>query len=107
MIVGFSFSQCLRYAFFAGAGYADFAKVSDEDQDRWVAFEPPKTGCFASMSEHFVAYAELQDDRSALLDALKGCVERLEWLDDRQGTEQPWARPARAVLEAVERRNKT
>ena len=36
----FSFGQCLRHAFFVGAGYGDYTKISEADQKRFTAFEP-------------------------------------------------------------------
>ncbi len=44
-----SFSQCLRYAFFSGAGYADLEKISEEDQRRWCAFDPSELELFKRM----------------------------------------------------------
>lgn len=48
-----SFSNVLRHAFFAGAGYGDLEKISPEDQKRWVDFDPPMVGSFKKMFELF------------------------------------------------------
>lgn len=48
-----SFSQCMRHAFFTGAGYGDLEKITPEDLKRWTGYEPPDVGCFKAMDEHF------------------------------------------------------
>lgn len=36
----FTFARCLRHAFMTGAGYGDFDKISEDDQKRWVEYNP-------------------------------------------------------------------
>jgi hypothetical protein len=50
--IRFSYSQCLRHAFMSGAGYGDLDKISEEDQQRWVHYDPPvSAGPFKRMND--------------------------------------------------------
>lgn len=53
----FSFSQCLRHAFFAGAGYGELERLSDADQKRWTDYDPPMVGSFKNMDGYIRADA--------------------------------------------------
>lgn len=44
-----SFSNCLRHAFFAGAGYGELERITEADQKRWVEYDPPMVGAFVKM----------------------------------------------------------
>lgn len=47
-----SFANCLRHAFFTGAGYDSLEKkITDDDQRRWCEYDPPRVGSFVTM-EH-------------------------------------------------------
>lgn len=77
-----SFAACLRHAFFTGAGYGDLEKISDADLARWVTFEPPETGCFASMKEHFAEHhkdiVRLEEDSAVMEQATAKIEEQRE-----------------------------
>jgi hypothetical protein len=47
----FAFGNCLRHAFMTGAGYGEMEKITDFDQKRWVEYDPPETGSFATMAK--------------------------------------------------------
>ncbi|WP_140427037.1 hypothetical protein [Ensifer aridi] len=72
----FSFSQCVRHAFFAGAGYGDLERISDEDQDRWVAYDPSELPPFKRVQEALERQGWNTDMTSAPLDRVIEVVGR-------------------------------
>lgn len=69
--LSFSFANCLRHAFFEGAGYGDLEKIKDEDQRRWCSYDPPRVGSFISIESAI-------EQHGAFLSGLRAIVERAD-----------------------------
>ncbi|WP_141494062.1 hypothetical protein [Rhizobium sp. S9] len=63
-----TFSSCLRHAFFEGAGYGDLERISEEDQKRWVKYDPSELAPFKRMQAAIDAHDELLAGLRAIID---------------------------------------
>ncbi|MBB4192746.1 hypothetical protein [Rhizobium aethiopicum] len=70
-----TFSSCLRHAFFEGAGYKDLERISDDDQRRWVEYDPTDLAPFKRMQEALAATDELLAGLRDLVETVQSGVD--------------------------------